>query len=245
MLKWGLSCYYCTQTCRPKPDAPGKPFTPLTTHSDHSPGKLSATHFSRAPMPPHRSGTTRLSPLQYGFPPAPPVVHPLLPSPSVLLTVARGSKRDGTEDKNRALHQALTLARPSTSFCHAPAVPATLLSPDTPNSFLPQHLCTSCSFCQEGSSPRRFTGLALLCHASLSQCVTLPQGSSPPTPVTQPPTASATFQVCLSHHSFMTPEHYSSPPKTVLICLLLYHLCTSTWTQTPGEWAFSGSDASI
>lgn len=85
------------------------------------------------------------------------------------------------------------------------------------------------------------------CAMPVSANASLPQESSPSTPVTQPPTASATFQVCLSHHSaFMTPEHYSPPPETVLlICLLLYHLCTSTWTQTPRECAFSGSDTSI
>lgn len=127
-------------------------------------------------MPPHRSGTIRLSPLQYGFPPTPPVFHPLPPPPSVLLTVARESKRDGTEDETQALHQALTPAHPSTSFCHAPAIPATLLSLDTPNSFLAQHLCTSCSFCQDISQGWHF------CAMPVSANVSLPQESSPSTP---------------------------------------------------------------
>lgn len=57
----------------------------------------------------------------------------------------------------------------------APATWAILLFVHTPNSFLPQHLCTCCSFCQDASSPRSLTRLAPLYRPSLS-CVT------PPTP---------------------------------------------------------------
>lgn len=198
-------------------------------------------------MPPHTSGTIRFSPLQYGFPPAPLVFRPLPPPPSALLTVARASKRDMALRIKPKLSTRLS--------------PLPTLQPHSIMLQLYQPLC--CPLTHQTHSCLRISALALpsarkalppdvsqgwhFCVMPVSASVSPPQGSSPPTPVTQPPTASATLQVCLSRHSaFMTPEDYSSPPQTVLlICLLLYHLCTSTWTQTPREWAFSGSDTSI
>lgn len=85
----------------------------------------------------------------------------------------------------------------------APATWAILLFIHTPNSFLPQYLCTCCSFCQNASSPRSLTRVAPLYRPSLSCVTPHPQQSSPlGSPALQPPTATSTFQVCLSSLCF-------------------------------------------
>ena len=75
-----------------KPEAPGKAFTPLTTHSDQSPGMFcGAVRFSLAPTRP-----LKLAPHSSAHPTS--LITPLLPPPlpSLPVTAARGNERADT-----------------------------------------------------------------------------------------------------------------------------------------------------
>lgn len=161
MSKGGWDSYYCHPNLQTEAR---NPFTLLTTHSNQSLGKLSG-HI----LLPSAHATTQV----WHHTPPHSLPHHLTSTHSTLFHLCssqlpRGNEREETQDKTQTLYQALTLAHPSASLYRTPATLATLLTLHTPNSLLPQHLCTCCSFCQEGSSPKSFTGLARLCHSSLS-----------------------------------------------------------------------------
>lgn len=75
------------------------------------------------------------------------------PLPSMLLTVAGGNEREGTQNKSQTLYQTFSPA--------CPLPPSTMLQAAV-ETLLPQHLCTCCSFCQEDTSPRSFIELSPL-----------------------------------------------------------------------------------
>lgn len=135
-------------------------------------------HAGLASHPPSHSST--------GPPSSSPHFDSLPPLPSTFRTVARGNEGDEIQIKPQTRHLVLTLAHPSTSFYHAPAVLATLL---TPNSFLPQHPCTCC-FSVRKTFPLSHSQGWHLCAIPVSADVSLPQWNSPQHPLSslpQPP----------------------------------------------------------
>lgn len=190
-LKGAGDCHYCHPS---KPAAqslkPWKIYSP--PHALTNPlATCQAMHFCQAPMPLCRPGTS------------PPSGEGCLPpcsiaTPSEAMTAR--TLRINTKPSPR-LPPLPTLPPPSLQGSSHTTV---LLFLHLPNSFLPQHLCICCSFCQD-PFPQIFREAGTFVPL-WSQLLSLPGKALP-----QPPTALSAFQVALPSVCFITSQHDSAP----------------------------------
>lgn len=241
MLKRGWGCYYCHPNLQTKAR---NPFTLLTTHANRSLGKLSGHT-----LLPSAHVTTQVwhhTPLS-SLPSSSPYVYPLPPLPYMLLTAARGNERDTTQNKTQTLPGSppcppFDLSVPHSSHTgysadswHTKVTPASAPLHSlflVPGRLFPQIFHRAGTFVPFQSQ--------LTCH---NPSETLPQHplSSFPQPLQLPDVSLSPFCFDDSTALFIPTWNF----LTNLFTTILDHLCTSTWTLTPGERAFSGSDPAL